>query len=58
MYDVRKDPGQKAELSAQRPVRFEKLVSQIKRLWVELQNAGPIWKWYKGRIKPTQLDLL
>jgi len=55
MYNVRKDPGQTMELSKLQPARFKKLVSQIKLLWEELKDAGPLWQGYKGRIKPVQL---
>jgi arylsulfatase A len=55
MYDVRKDPGQRVELSAAQPARFERLASRMRRLWAELQIAGPVWEGYKGRIKPVQL---
>jgi len=55
MYDVRKDPGQRMELSAAQPARFERLASRMRRLWAELQIAGPVWEGYKGRIKPVQL---
>lgn len=57
MYNVRKDRRQEMELSEKEPARFAKLVSQMKQLWAELQNAGPIWEGYKGSIKPAQLEV-
>jgi arylsulfatase A len=56
MYDVRKDPAQKEELSVLQPVRLENLVSQMKEMWADLKKAGPVWEGYKGAIKPVQLD--
>jgi hypothetical protein len=55
MYDVRKDPTQKEELSVRQPVLFANLVSQMKQMWDELKKAGPVWKGYKATIKPVQL---